>query len=192
MRYLAKMKPGVTHMENTNLLNGTVTKDEYGDFYAGYIQLSRGENLFKQLEQGRERMSNLLQMLDDKQALYRYEENKWSVKEMIGHMIDTERIMTYRALSFARNEQTALPGFEQDEYVAAAEFDHLPVDQFHSDYLLVRASTLSLFQSFTPEMLMRKGVASGSRCSVRALGFIIAGHEIHHFNILKERYLPEL
>lgn len=174
----------------SNVLNGDdLTSGEYGEFYGRYISKSRGENLFTRLKDGYKDVTELLQSLDDEQALFRYSEGKWTIKETIGHIIDTERIMNFRALTFARGDTHPLPGFDQDDYVTGANFNNMPLDDLMQQYRGVRSSTLQLFSSFTDEMLMAAGTASGSDFTVRALGFIIAGHELHHLEILRENYV---
>ncbi|MFO7846683.1 MAG: DinB family protein [Balneolaceae bacterium] len=178
--------------DQKSLLAGIIEEDEFGRFYAGYIQKSGGRNLFLRLEEGRNELRIIMSSLDDEAALYRYREGKWSIKEVLGHMTDTERIMGYRALSFARGDSAELPGFDQDHYVDQANFDGWPLSDLMNNYESVRASTLALFRSFTDDMLLRKGVASKQPFSVRAVGFVIAGHELHHLDILREMYLPEI
>jgi|SRR6056297_67744 len=169
-----------------------IQPDEYGAFYSRYIDKSKGASLLDILEGSRKQIIKMLQQLSEEQAEFRYEDGKWSVKEVIGHMSDTERVMNYRALTFARGDSHELPGFDQDSYVEAANFNDVPLDNLLAAYDVVRSSTISLFSSFTDEMLLANGSASGSVFSVRALGFVIAGHEIHHLEILKEKYLPHI
>lgn len=178
--------------KKSNLLNGNLNDDEYGEFYAVYIRQSSGRDLFELFQEGGERVNQLIDSLDETSASHRYAPEKWSVREIIGHLIDTERIMSYRALALSRGEQAELPGYDHDQYVKEANFDKITLQQFRVDYNNVRLSTESLFRSFSVDMLLKKGTASGSPFSVRALGYIIAGHERHHLSILKERYLTEM
>lgn len=174
----------------SSLLSGNdLTPDEYGEFYSRYIKKSRGENLLTRFKNGYKILTEILQPLDEEQALFRYAKDKWTIKETIGHMIDTERIMAFRALTFARGDAHPLPGFDQDDYVRAANFNEKPLDDLMQQYRGVRSSSLQLFSSFTDDMLMARGTASNCEFTVRALGFIIAGHELHHIEILKEKYL---
>lgn len=175
-----------------SLLDGNLTTEEYGEFYAGYIRQSSGRELFELFQGGREKVDHLIDTLDETSATYRYAPGKWSIREIIGHLIDTERIMGYRALAISRGEQTELPGYDHDQYVKEANFDTITLQQFRVDYNHVRSSTESLFQSFSDEMLLKKGKASGSPFTVRALGYVIAGHELHHLKVLEERYLPDM
>lgn len=167
-----------------------ISPDEYGDFYSRYIEKSKECELFEQLEYGSRQLTDLLQLINEEQALHRYEDGKWSIKEVVGHMSDTERIMAYRALTFARGDDHSLPGFDQDSYVEAANFNEMSLQDLIDDYNSLRSSTISLFTSFNDSMLEARGTASESEFSVRALGFVIVGHEMHHIEILKDKYLP--
>lgn len=133
--------------------------------------------------------SLLLGKIGEQRGNYRYAPGKWSVKEVIGHLADSERIMSYRALSFARGEQLDLPGYEQDDYAVAGRFDGRRLADLAEEYAAIRASTIALYRGFDDAMLLARGRASGCSFSVRALAFIICGHEIHHKAILRERYL---
>jgi len=130
----------------------------------------------------------LLRGLSDADALKRYAPGKWSVKEVVGHLADTERIMAYRALRVARGDETPLPGFDENAYVPPAKFDARPLADLISDFRTVRTATLALFKSFDADAWRRRGTASGKPISVRALGYMIPGHERHHVEILKDRY----
>lgn len=121
--------------------------------------------------------------------LYRYAERKWTIKEILGHIVDDERIYVYRALRFARNDTTELPGFEQDHYARYSEANKRDVRDLLNEFTLVRRATIAFFQSLDDVALLRSGVADGKRSSVRALAYHIAGHELRHMNIIKERYL---
>ena len=121
--------------------------------------------------------------------LHRYAEGKWTIKEILGHIVDDERIYVYRALRFARNDSTELPGFEQDHYAQYSEANKREITDLLDEFALVRQSTIAFFKSLDDTALMRTGVANGNRVSVRALAYHIAGHELHHMNIIRERYL---
>lgn len=167
-----------------------IKENEYGTFYAGYIRLSDGMDLAGQLRAQKVEVLTLMAHLTEKESLYRYGEGKWSLKQVFGHLTDTERIFCYRALAVARGEENPLPGYDQDRYVDGAGFDAQSLESLAGQYRTVREATLELFSAFSDEELLRKGVVSDSPCSVRALGYIIAGHEQHHLNIIAERYLP--
>lgn len=121
-----------------------------------------------------------------------YAPDKWTVKDILQHCIDTERIMTYRALRFARNDATILPGFEEDFFASHAKANRRSVPALLEEWGQLRAATLSMFKSFDEEMLMRKGTTFKGDISVLALGFVVVGHPVHHCNIIQERYLPLL
>lgn len=121
--------------------------------------------------------------------MHRYEPGKWSIKELLGHLIDSERIFTYRALRFARNDHAPLSGFDQDPYVAEANFDQRPWSELVAEFEHLRRSTILFFRGLKPESETRFGVANNASITVRALGYAIAGHELHHMRILREKYL---
>jgi hypothetical protein len=129
-----------------------------------------------------------LQALDDAAARHAYAPGRWTVKEVIGHIADTERVMAYRALRIARGDRTPLPGFEQDPYVAVAELNDRPLPELLAELAAVRAATVALFTGIPTAAWTRMGTASDAPCSVRALAYIIAGHELHHRALLHERY----
>ena len=167
-------------------------ENEYAPYYGRYISLVPEGNFFLLLDKQFDETLGFLRNLTAKQAGTRYESDKWSIKEVLGHVIDTERIMSYRALRIARADETPLPGFEQDPYVRAANFDSRAVDDLLAEFQVVRAATKSLFRSFDEKAIGRRGTASTFPVTVRALAYIVAGHERHHMNILKTRYLPIL
>lgn len=169
-----------------------IEKTEYGDFYERYIKLSNGVRLDDLFRSNMKEMLDLFEGLTEEDSMYRYEEKKWTLKEVLGHMIDTERIFNYRALCVARSEPNALPGFDQDIYVKNADFNALPLPALREQYEATRKSTIAMFSNFTDEELLRRGTISGYSFTVRATGYVIAGHELHHLNIINEKYLPGL
>jgi hypothetical protein len=162
---------------------------EYQQYYGKYVSLVRGDDILKTLSEQISETLALLRSVPEAQAGFRYAEGKWSMKELVGHMIDSERIFSYRALRFARNDRTPLPGYEQDDYIRNAAFDACSLDDLTAEFESIRRATLFLFKQLDGEAWMRRGVASESEVSVRALAYIIAGHELHHMWILRERYL---
>ncbi len=162
---------------------------DYGPFYQKYIDLSPEGEVVQNLAKAKEECLALLQTLPPDKWDYRYAEGKWSVREAVLHMIDTERIFTYRALRVARNDQTPLPSFDQDAYVPASNASNRSWDSLISEYVAVREATIQLFKNFTPKMWQHTGTASNYSISALALAHITCGHERHHINILKERYL---
>jgi DinB superfamily len=165
---------------------------DYAPFYAKYIALVPDGDLLATLANGGEEWKLLLGGLTPGQADFRYEPAKWSIKESIGHVTDTERIFTYRALRIARGDQTPLSGFEQDDYVKEGNFSGRTLEDLLEEFSAVRHSTVTLLRSLPPKVWMRRGKANQNEVTVTALAFIIAGHERHHRNILEERYLQAL
>ena len=131
----------------------------------------------------------LLRGVGEKRAGHRYAPGKWSIKEVVGHLCDSERVFAYRAMRFARNDPTPLPGFEQDDYVRWGGFDERELRELCDELEHQRRSTIELFRGMDEAALARRGTASGAAITVRALPFIIAGHERHHGQVLRERYL---
>ncbi len=168
--------------------SGRPAAGEHGAYYAKYISLVAGDDVVNSLESQRRETLVLLSSLTDADGDSRYAAGKWSVKEVLAHVNDTERIMSYRALRIARGDKTPLPGFEQDDYVKAGEFDRMSVEDLLEEYIAVRRATLSLLRHFDEAAWQRMGVASENPTSARALAYIIAGHELHHRRILEEKY----
>ena len=133
----------------------------------------------------------LFRSIPEDMGEYRYAEGKWSIKELLNHMMDAERIFAYRALRFSRNDKTPLSGFEENDYAPLANAHGRSVQQLCDEIERLRLSTIDLFSSFTPDMLKREGTANNSKLSVISLGYIIAGHETHHRKIISERYLKQ-
>jgi hypothetical protein len=162
---------------------------EFAAYYGKYIELVKGDDIVAALEQQLSATLALLRGLTETQGIHRYEPGKWSIKEVVGHVIDAERIFAYRALRIARNDQTPLAGFEQNGYVASANFDAAVLADLAAELELVRRSNLAMFRQFDPEAWQRRGTASEHPVSVRALAYIVAGHELHHVGLLRTRYL---
>lgn len=161
--------------------------NEYPQWAKNYIDQVSGDVL-EILEMQAKEWPEFIQGLEHK-GDYAYAPGKWTIRELAGHVIDTERILVYRLTAFARNEQTALPGFEEDDYVANAHFSDRNLSDFAEEFSLLRRANLYLFRSLQEEELAHIGTASGRQISVRALLYVIAGHVIHHTRIIKERYL---
>jgi len=161
---------------------------EYPPYFGRYISLVPGSNLTSTLDTQLTESLATLRPISEEKSLHRYAPEKWSIKEVLGHLIDAERIFTYRALRFARNDQTPLPGFDQDPYVAAAHFDQHAWNDLLAEFEHVRRSTILFFRALTSDDMLRSGTSNQAVISVRALGYAIAGHEIHHMRILRERY----
>lgn len=162
--------------------------DEYAEFHRGYIACVANEpDGIAVLERQRVAIERLGR-LTPQQSAHRYAEGKWSVKEMIGHLADAERVLSYRLLRIARGDATPLPGFDEKAYVAASNADNRELAHLAGELAAVRASTLALVRSIEPEMLPRRGTVNNWSLSARALVFIIAGHFAHHMNVLREKY----
>ena len=166
--------------------------DEHAPYYARYIEQVPEGDVSDLLRRQVDDTVRLLGGLSGREADFRYAEGKWSVKEVVGHVADVERVFGYRALCFARGETAALPGFDENEYVARAKFSGRTLGDLAAEFRQVRAATVALFGGLDAEELARRGTANNHPISVRALAFIIAGHERHHVKILVERYLPGL
>lgn len=164
--------------------------NEYGEFYTNYIsQVSDEYTLQEELEISLHRFIKFVQNIPMDKFDYRYAEGKWTIKDIILHLIDAERIFAYRALRFARNDKTDLPGFEENDYVDEANANSRTIMDLLTELSAVRHATLLLFKSFNDEKLFRIGTANNNQMSVRALGFVIIGHQNHHQRIFEERYL---
>jgi uncharacterized damage-inducible protein DinB len=162
---------------------------EYAPYYEKYVSLVPAGQIIETLRRQGAETRALLDSIAAEHGAYRYEPGKWSIKELVGHVNDTERIFAYRALRFARDDETPLSGFEQDDYVRAANFDARSLADLTNEFAAVRAATVALFGSFDAAAMQRRGAANNNEVSVRALAHIIAGHELHHVQILRARYL---
>lgn len=163
--------------------------EEYPAYYETYISLVPDDGLTDILATQIQEVTTLLSCLDETQANFRYAENKWTVKEVIGHIADTERVMSYRLLRIARGDKTPLAGYDDEQYVRQASFHDRSIQDLLEELKAVRYSTICLINGLNEEAFLRKGVASNLDISARALAYIIAGHERHHVKILKEKYL---
>ena len=169
----------------------TIARPEPGEFapyYERYISLVAGTDILGTLDAQRRQTLLLLSGRDDRDGEYRYAPGKWSAKEALGHVCDTERVFAYRALRIARGDQTPLAGFEQDDYVKNGPFAKAPMEEIIEDYIAVRRASITLFRNLDEAAWVRRGVANNNEVSVRALAYIIAGHELHHRRILEEKY----
>jgi uncharacterized damage-inducible protein DinB len=163
--------------------------DEYASYYATYVSATEGDDLPMLLTTQQRETAALLAGLSEAQAAFRYAPGKWTVREVIGHVSDTERIFAYRLLRIARGDQTPLPGFDENPYVAAAGFERRPLAEVAAEFASVRQATLTLLGGLDDTALARRGTASDKTISARALAWIIAGHERHHLDVIRERYL---
>nr|WP_299067868.1 DinB family protein [uncultured Allomuricauda sp.] len=171
------------------MLSSELPISEYNSFYHTYI-LALGEvTLMEELENGKEAFLSVLKDVDSDALNYAYADGKWTLAEVLMHIIDAERVFQYRALRFARNDNTPLPGFDQNVFIKGLNISGKAKNEIRSEYEAVRNATINLFKSFNTDVLKRVGIASDSEMSVRAMGFIICGHQAHHLTIIRERYL---
>lgn len=161
---------------------------EYNPYYERYISLVPGTDILATLDAQRRQMLLLLCGRNDEDGNIRYATDKWSANEVLGHVCDTERIFAYRALRIARGDQTAIEGFEQDDYVKHGPFARVALSDLVEDYIAVRRATLTLLRNLDEAAWTRRGVANKNEVTVRALAYITAGHELHHRSILEEKY----
>lgn len=166
---------------------------EYAEYASIYVDLTPDDGpILIFLERNAEILQNLYRSLPDERLLYRYAPEKWTMKEILGHLIDDERIYAYRALRFARNDRAELPGFDQNLYANESRANEREIEQMLEEYADLRRSSIALFRSFTGDMLLRRGTADGHSVTVRGLIYHLAGHEQRHLNIIRERYLKSL
>lgn len=161
---------------------------EYAPYYSRYLDMVPDGDILGTLHRQIAGTLADLRKISEADSLRRYGAGKWSVREVLGHMIDTERIFACRALRFARNDSTPLPGFEQDDYISAAQFDRLPWAHLLEEFEALRRSNVLMFRGLGEEAWGRQGVASENPMSVRAAAYVIAGHELHHMRVLHEKY----
>jgi len=166
-----------------------LSKNEYSSFNATYINALKDASLIEGLEKGKDQLVAFISAIPTEKLEYRYAENKWTIKDIILHLIDAERIFGYRALRIGRGDKTPLAGFEENDYIPNAMANNRTVESLLEEFQWVRNSTLILFKNFSNEQLLYLGTASENAISVRAIGFLITGHQNHHLKIIEERYL---
>lgn len=168
---------------------GKPGQGEMADFYRRYIDACIALDLADALDSSWVAFADLVARIPEERGNHRYADGKWTVRDVLQHVIDTERVMAYRALRFARNDATPLPGFEEEDWARSARTADRALKGLLAEADAQRRSTRALFGTMSPEELMRTGVANGQACSARAAGWIIAGHMLHHVRIINERYL---
>ncbi|MHB1688541.1 MAG: DinB family protein [Ignavibacteriaceae bacterium] len=164
-------------------------KGDYSPYYEAYISKVEGENGIVILKSQLSSAIKYFDEIPEDKGTYSYAVGKWSIKELIGHIIDTERVFAYRAMCFARGEIKSLPGFEQDDYVKAANFNKKKLSDLTNEFKLLREANIAMFKNFDEAVFNYRGLANEKEITVLSILFIISGHAIHHINILKERYL---
>ncbi len=163
--------------------------DEYPEYYGRYIHLVPDGEIEETLRTQQTEMMHLVRQVAEETAEHSYAAGKWTLKEVIGHLADTERVMSYRMLAIGRGERAPLPVFDQDAYVAAATFNAFPLARLLDDFEAVRVATISLATTLDEAAWIRRGTVGENVVSARALAYIIAGHERHHFTVLRDKYL---
>jgi uncharacterized damage-inducible protein DinB len=164
-------------------------KHEYAAFYETYVSLVDEINIVSAMQLQQKELENIFSQITDEKGLYAYTEGKWTIKQLLGHLIDSERVFSYRALRIARGDSTPLPGFDQDPYVENGNFNETNVEGLLDEMLHLRKSNILMFSNLTQENWDNIGTASENKITTRALAYIIVGHIRHHVNILKEKYL---
>ncbi len=162
---------------------------DYDPYFERYIKLVEDDNIIKILYEQNKTTREKIKSISDYKGNYRYADGKWTIKEVVGHILDSERILAYRALSLARGEKKSLPGFDHNDYVREGNFNRRELLELSFEFKLLRESNLLMFKNFSEEMLCKKGLANEASVTVLALLYIIAGHEKHHLNVLEEKYL---
>ncbi|GAK39139.1 DinB family protein [Paenibacillus urinalis] len=168
-------------------MNQKPSEEEYAGDIGAYIRLVPEGNIIDILLAQEKQMTKLLSSLTESQGAYQYAEGKWTLKEVVGHIVDSERVMTYRLLRFARGDQTPLPGFDQEVFIPP--FGNWTIAQLAEDYMAVRQATITLLRGLPVEAWSRKGTANDVNITVRALAYGITGHELHHMGVIRTRYL---
>jgi hypothetical protein len=165
------------------------TKNDYPDYAQKYLDLIEGDDIISILHQSSKELTDVINSFPESNGDYSYDKDKWTVKQVIGHLMDTDRIFAYRALSIARGEKQPLPSFDQNIYVLNGNFNKKSLAELSYEYRLLRESNLLLFRSFDSLIYQNRGIAAGSEVTVLGIMFMVAGHQKHHIKILKEKYL---
>lgn len=183
-----KTTPKAIAIKKESKINAIATHD-FAEYFNNYINLVTEEDVIKALKSSYKEMKHLISFLNEEQGNSAYAKNKWTIKELLVHVMDTERIFCERALRFARKDKTELPGFDHDVFVLNSNANNRTLKSILKEYKIIRKSTLALFKNFTPEMLEQGGIANGNKLTVHSIGFTISGHELHHLNVIKTKYL---
>lgn len=164
---------------------------EYARYYQNYIDLVPNGNILQIFEKQNDQLCEFLAQVDEEKANYRYAKGKWSIKEVIVHLIDLELVFMYRALRFSRKDSTNLPGFEQDDFIKNCDLSHLSLSELVAQFYHMRKASCALFSSFSEDMWANIGTANGEPASVRAIAHIMVGHVIHHMKVIHTKYLGQ-
>ena len=163
--------------------------NEYPEYYKHYLELVKSPNVMKALKDQVMDIQAIIAEIPEDKENHAYAEGKWTIKEVIGHIIDTERILGYRAMRFARKDKTMLPGFDENEFVANANFNERTLYELGHEFAIAREANLAMFKTFGDEQSVQIGNANGQQVSVRAIVFMIAGHAAHHMHVIRLKYL---
>ena len=163
--------------------------NEYAPFYAGYVSLVPETDILKVLRDQAVEYKDFVSSIGPEKAVFRYAPEKWSISELLGHIADAERVFSFRAMTFARGDSNALPGFDENEYVRQANFDQASLDDLMLEFLALREGNVRMLARLNEDAWMRSGISNNNSITVRALAYIMAGHVRHHLNVMKERYL---
>ena len=183
------LTPAETRLKMDFMKPDELSNQEYSNFYATYINALEEGSLIEGLEKGLSQLVSFIAAIPTEKLEYRYAENKWTIKDILLHLIDAERIFAYRALRIGRGDKTSLAGFDENDYVPNARANSRTSESILEEFQWVRKATLCLFKNFSDEQLLYLGTASDHKISVRAIGFVISGHQNHHLRIILERYL---
>jgi hypothetical protein len=171
---------------------GLPGKNEYGEWYAGYVARVPEADIIGALASQPDDLDSLLGGVSEDASTFRYSPDKWSIRQLVGHLVDAERVFALRALCFSRGDSAALPGFDENRYVAASSYAEVPCAELRREFRILREANVMLFSRLGAEGWSRTGVASDNLVSVRALAYIMVGHPRHHMTVIGERYLPPL
>jgi len=171
---------------------GVPAKDEYAEWYAGYVARVAESDIISALASQPDDLDALLSVVPEESTTFRYAPDKWSIRQLVGHLIDGERVFALRAFCFSRGESAAMPGFDENAYIASSAYDDVPCSELRREFRTVREASVMLLGRLGTEEWMRRGTASGWSVSVRALAYIMVGHPRHHMTVIGERYLPPL
>ncbi len=174
---------------DTSTLTTKPDASEYGSYYTPYVSEVHGQNIIAILQAQRDAAQELLLAIPEERSFHRYAPDKWSINEITGHLIDTERVFVYRAFRFSRNDDTPLHGYDHNAYITISNYDARPFADIVAEFIAGRNATIAFLSGLNDEMLLRRGMANDNTFTVRALAWIIAGHTEHHLSILKEKYL---
>ncbi len=163
-------------------------QNEYAPFYAGYVGRVPETQILDALREQPEELKRISDSLTPERERFRYAPDKWSVRELFGHLVDAERFFGHRAFCISRGDQTPLPGWDENSYIAGSTYDSRPLAELVKDFSLLREANSRLFESLEAATWPREGVANGAKVTVRALAYIMTGHARHHLSVLKERY----